>query len=157
MQEIKASIRNLTVQMDQIARQIAERPTNTFFSDTIPNLKEGCKAINLRSEIVLSKNNEYQTGATNEELEVQEQNQETHVPTELPIRKEVVEEYKPKIPYPQRLREEDAQTKEEECMQAFGKKNLNAPPTFELKSSPPTLKYAFFDPSESESCMRVIF
>ncbi|KAL4375441.1 hypothetical protein AHAS_Ahas05G0282100 [Arachis hypogaea] len=62
MQKTKASIRNLKVQMGDLARQVVERPTNTFSSDITPNPREECKAINLSSEIVLSKNNEDQTG-----------------------------------------------------------------------------------------------
>ncbi|MED6214199.1 hypothetical protein PIB30_100628 [Stylosanthes scabra] len=41
----EAAIRNLEIQVVQIAKQLNERPPNTFPSDTIPNPKEECKAI----------------------------------------------------------------------------------------------------------------
>ncbi|KAL4329485.1 hypothetical protein AHAS_Ahas13G0304800 [Arachis hypogaea] len=45
----EASLRNLERQIGQLSKQPAERPTNYFLSDTIPNTKEECKAIQLRS------------------------------------------------------------------------------------------------------------
>ncbi|MED6141069.1 hypothetical protein PIB30_099675 [Stylosanthes scabra] len=44
----EASIRNLEVQVGQITKQLNERPPNTFPSDTIPNLREECKAVTLQ-------------------------------------------------------------------------------------------------------------
>ncbi|XP_057756084.1 uncharacterized protein LOC130975283 [Arachis stenosperma] len=44
----EASIRNLERRIGQLSKQSAERPSNTFPSDTIPNPKEECKAIQLR-------------------------------------------------------------------------------------------------------------
>ncbi|MED6202389.1 hypothetical protein PIB30_104825, partial [Stylosanthes scabra] len=41
----EASIRNLEVQVGQIAKQLSERPPNTFPSNTVPNPKEECKTI----------------------------------------------------------------------------------------------------------------
>ncbi|MED6127248.1 hypothetical protein PIB30_086226 [Stylosanthes scabra] len=46
----EASIRNLEVQVSQIAKELSERPPNTLPSNTIPNPKEECKAIKLRSQ-----------------------------------------------------------------------------------------------------------
>ena len=45
----EASIRKLENQIGQLSRQISERPPGTFPSDTVPNPKEQCKAIQLRS------------------------------------------------------------------------------------------------------------
>ncbi|MED6172954.1 hypothetical protein PIB30_054698 [Stylosanthes scabra] len=45
----EASVRNLEVQVGQIVKQLSERPPNTLSSNTIPNPKEECKAIKLRS------------------------------------------------------------------------------------------------------------
>ncbi|KAL4306595.1 hypothetical protein AHAS_Ahas16G0194000 [Arachis hypogaea] len=42
-------MRNLERQIGQLSKQPAERPTNALLSDTIPNSKEECKAIQLRS------------------------------------------------------------------------------------------------------------
>ncbi|MED6178552.1 hypothetical protein PIB30_108695, partial [Stylosanthes scabra] len=41
----EAAIRNLKIQIGQIAKQLAEKPPNTLPSDTIPNPREECKAI----------------------------------------------------------------------------------------------------------------
>ncbi|MED6203374.1 hypothetical protein PIB30_114897, partial [Stylosanthes scabra] len=40
-----AAIKNLEVQVGEIAKQLAHRTPNTFPSDTIPNLRADCKAI----------------------------------------------------------------------------------------------------------------
>ncbi|KAL4276503.1 hypothetical protein AHAS_Ahas20G0213700 [Arachis hypogaea] len=46
----EASLRNLERQIRQLSKQtVAERPTNALPSDTIPNPKEECKAIQFRS------------------------------------------------------------------------------------------------------------
>nr|XP_025703679.1 uncharacterized protein LOC112805519 [Arachis hypogaea] len=45
----EASMRNLERQIGQLSKNQAERPTNVFPSDTIPNSKEECKAIQLKS------------------------------------------------------------------------------------------------------------
>ena len=46
----EASLRNLEKQIGQLSKQaVTERPTNALPSDTIPNPKEECKAIQLRS------------------------------------------------------------------------------------------------------------
>ncbi|KAL4316222.1 hypothetical protein AHAS_Ahas15G0263500 [Arachis hypogaea] len=46
----EASMRNLERQIGQLSKQaVIERPTSSLPSDTIPNPKEECKAIQLRS------------------------------------------------------------------------------------------------------------
>ncbi|KAL4329379.1 hypothetical protein AHAS_Ahas13G0294200 [Arachis hypogaea] len=55
----EASLRNLERQIGQLSKQTTtERPTNALRSDTIPNPKEECKAIQLRSEKTLENNKE---------------------------------------------------------------------------------------------------
>ncbi|XP_015960472.1 uncharacterized protein LOC107484398 [Arachis duranensis] len=44
-----ATMRNLKRQAGQLPRQLAKRPTNAFPSDTIPNPREECKDVQLRS------------------------------------------------------------------------------------------------------------
>ncbi|MED6128626.1 hypothetical protein PIB30_099725, partial [Stylosanthes scabra] len=43
----EATIRNLEIQVRQIAKQLTEKPPNTLPSDTIPNPREECKAIQI--------------------------------------------------------------------------------------------------------------
>ncbi|KAL4315592.1 hypothetical protein AHAS_Ahas15G0200500 [Arachis hypogaea] len=45
----EASMRSLERQIGQLSKQPAKRPTNAFPSDTIPNPKEECKAIQPKS------------------------------------------------------------------------------------------------------------
>ncbi|XP_017416468.2 uncharacterized protein LOC108327255 [Vigna angularis] len=49
----EASIRNLENQIGQLLRQLSERSPGTFPSDTIPNPREQCKAIQLRNGRVI--------------------------------------------------------------------------------------------------------
>ncbi|KAL4370830.1 hypothetical protein AHAS_Ahas06G0105000 [Arachis hypogaea] len=56
-QETKASIKNLEIQMGQIATRVNEidqKTTNSLPSNTIPNPREECKAISVISEQVTS-------------------------------------------------------------------------------------------------------
>ncbi|KAL4276467.1 hypothetical protein AHAS_Ahas20G0210100 [Arachis hypogaea] len=55
----EASIKSLERQMGQISKQVSvERSSNALPSDTIPNPKEECKAIQLRSGRALTSNND---------------------------------------------------------------------------------------------------
>ena len=47
---IEASIKNLEIQMGQLAKQMAERPTSSFRANTKKNPKEECKAVWTRSQ-----------------------------------------------------------------------------------------------------------
>ncbi|KAL4321615.1 hypothetical protein AHAS_Ahas14G0128200 [Arachis hypogaea] len=67
----EASLRNLERQIGQLSKQ-PERLTNTLPSDTIPNPKEECKVIQLRSGRTLEDD---KVGSKKEE-EIEEKNQE---------------------------------------------------------------------------------
>ncbi|XP_016178313.1 uncharacterized protein LOC107620698 [Arachis ipaensis] len=55
----EASMKNMARQIGQISKQLAtERPLSSLQSDTVPNPKEECKAIKLRSGKILVKNEE---------------------------------------------------------------------------------------------------
>ncbi|KAL4276338.1 hypothetical protein AHAS_Ahas20G0197200 [Arachis hypogaea] len=55
----EASLKSLERQMGQISKHISlERPSSSLPSDTIPNPKEECKAIQLRSGRTLMSNND---------------------------------------------------------------------------------------------------
>jgi len=49
----ETSIKNLKMQVGQIAKQLAEKPPHSFPSDTISNPREKCNVINLRSDKVV--------------------------------------------------------------------------------------------------------
>nr|XP_025652610.1 myb-like protein AA [Arachis hypogaea] len=67
----EASLRNLERQIGQLSKQ-PERPTNTLPTDTIPNPKEECKAIQLRSGRTL----EYKKASNKKQVTIEEKNQE---------------------------------------------------------------------------------
>ncbi|KAL4344511.1 hypothetical protein AHAS_Ahas11G0185700 [Arachis hypogaea] len=55
----EASIKNMERQIGQLSKHLAtERPSSSLPSDTIPNPKEKCKAIQLRSGRTLMNNND---------------------------------------------------------------------------------------------------
>ncbi|KAL4344378.1 hypothetical protein AHAS_Ahas11G0172400 [Arachis hypogaea] len=55
----EASLKSLERQMGQLSKQVSiERPSNSLPSDTIPNPKEECKTIQLRSGRTLISNND---------------------------------------------------------------------------------------------------
>ncbi|KAL4287061.1 hypothetical protein AHAS_Ahas19G0148500 [Arachis hypogaea] len=104
--------------MGQMAKQIAQRPTNAFPSDTLPNPKEECKAIHLRSgkivgEEVEDVNKQDKEKEKNDEKEnkgnydSQVSKKEKMTPEPQPYKKkEEVKSYVPKLSYPQRLHKE---------------------------------------------------
>ena len=49
---IESAIKNLEMQMGQLAKQMAERPTRTFVANTEKNPKDECKVIFTRRESV---------------------------------------------------------------------------------------------------------
>ena len=50
---IKSTIKNLEVQVGQLAKQLAERPSNSFTVNTEKNPKEECKAVMTRSKMAI--------------------------------------------------------------------------------------------------------
>ncbi|KAL4286919.1 hypothetical protein AHAS_Ahas19G0134300 [Arachis hypogaea] len=120
MQETRAAIRNLEVQMGQLATKVTEidqRSTNTFPSNIIPNPREECKVITLVSGPMASK--EVQVTEELIEKEALEKAQakekdtpERHLDNPFPVDleqypvKPKAPEYKQKMPYPQRLQKE---------------------------------------------------
>ncbi|XP_016185660.1 putative uncharacterized protein DDB_G0291608 [Arachis ipaensis] len=114
----EASMRNLERRIGQLSKHPAERPINAFPSDTIPNPKEECKAIQLRSGKTLGDDTEV---ASKEQTEAEENDKVNSKKDEEPQtprkgkqvpeaqpqeqRKEV-KPYVPPLPYPQRLHKE---------------------------------------------------
>ncbi|KAL4337647.1 hypothetical protein AHAS_Ahas12G0131100 [Arachis hypogaea] len=115
MQETRAFIRNLEVLVGQLSKQILERFASTFQGDIVVKPGEDCKVIQLRSGKVAGS----ETKANKElvEIEAPEEKEEEveHAPPKradnpfpdsfdtyptLPK----APEYKPKMPYPQRLK-----------------------------------------------------
>nr|XP_025616912.1 uncharacterized protein LOC112709230 [Arachis hypogaea] len=130
----EALMKNLERQIGQLSKQaVIERPTSSLLSDTILNLKEECKAIQLRSGKTLVKDKETnkkrmgndkrpaeKDEANNKEEDKQDQEklkEKDEQPQASRKGKQVMEEssqeqrkevkiYTPPLPYPQRLQKE---------------------------------------------------
>jgi len=50
---IESAIKNLEVQVGQLAKQLAERPSNSLIANTEKNPKEECKAMMTRSKMAI--------------------------------------------------------------------------------------------------------
>ncbi|XP_072073990.1 uncharacterized protein [Arachis hypogaea] len=119
------------------ARQFAKQPTNTFPSDTIPNPREECKAIQLRN----GKSVENDKGAKKKQAEEDKNDQASSKKEEesqaLKKGKQVMEEqpqekkkgevkpYAPKLPYPQRLHKEMRDQQFPKFLEIFRKLKIN--------------------------------
>ncbi|WVZ24189.1 hypothetical protein V8G54_002733 [Vigna mungo] len=129
----EASIRNLENQIGQLSRQLSERSPGTFPSDTIPNLKEQCKAIQLRSgrviengkriDDIVEESNEKEVERKYEEKNDREKNQESE---------SKMREYVPTIPFPQRLKK---------FLNVFKKLHINIPFAEALEQMPSYAKF----------------
>ncbi|KAL4287426.1 hypothetical protein AHAS_Ahas19G0185000 [Arachis hypogaea] len=108
-----ASMRNLERQIGQLSKHPAESPTNAFPSDTIPNPKEECKAIQIRSGKTLEDDTKAASKEPTEtEKNDQEDSKKKEEPQALKKGKQALEEqpqeqrkevkaYIPPLPYPQ--------------------------------------------------------
>ncbi|KAL4316181.1 hypothetical protein AHAS_Ahas15G0259400 [Arachis hypogaea] len=115
----EASIRNLELQVGQLAKQFIEKPKNALPNDTILNPKEACKVINLRSGKVVGK--EVMEDANNKQYEeamedsILDDAQGSNSPIQSQkgkvLEKEKVKEYEPKLPFPQRFQKENKDNK----------------------------------------------
>ncbi|XP_027368880.1 uncharacterized protein LOC113874865 [Abrus precatorius] len=157
MQEIRAnfknqeaSIRNLESQVGQIAKQLAEKPPGTFPSNTEPNPKKHCKAITLRSGKTLevqpreSKEEEIKSPQMEDKVDVedlsfeisnkfQEQGKQQFSESSKG-KKKVVDwdktvELSPyaKVPFPQRLQQQNQDKQFSKFLEVFKKLQINIP------------------------------
>src|SRR5262249_30939398 len=103
-----ASIKNLETQIGQLAKMMTERTQGASSSNAEPKLKEHVKAITLRSgkelpnKQVKNKNKELET----QEKLVEHQSEAKEKNKSKLFADEVIKEYKPRIPYPQKPKQE---------------------------------------------------
>ncbi|KAL4276253.1 hypothetical protein AHAS_Ahas20G0188700 [Arachis hypogaea] len=149
----EASMRNLERRIGQLSKQaVIERPTSSLPSDTIPNPKEECKAIQLRSGRILVDDKEAnkkpiesdkiiskKDKASNNEEDKQEQEKLKEKDEQLHASrkgKQVTEEssqeqekavkaYTPPLPYPQRLQKELKNQQFPKFLEVFKKLEIN--------------------------------
>ncbi|XP_073121745.1 uncharacterized protein [Henckelia pumila] len=138
-QETRASIQNLNTHMGQLAtaiNKLEEQHSNTFPSQTIPNLRENASAITLRNgkELKVKEKGEAQKG-------------------KFPP----VSEYKPVAPFPLALKESRKDEGIKEFYDTFRICEVNIPlldvikqePFIKLKKFPKHLKYVFLGEGET--------
>ena len=70
------AIKNLEIQVGQLAKQLVENSSNTFGANTEKNLKEECKAVMTRGRKATLIEDEEMTVEDNQELVVEEEEEE---------------------------------------------------------------------------------
>ncbi|XP_016195263.1 uncharacterized protein LOC107636255 [Arachis ipaensis] len=147
-------MRNLERQVEQLSKQ-AERPTNVLPSDTIPNPREECKAVQLRSgkvvgrevnkeaighevEDTINKKEDEKASTSKKSKEVVEPlsklptqnnnaNNKKIVKPQQEERNEGVKSYAPKLPYPTRLHKRIRDQQFPKFLEIFKKLEINIP------------------------------
>ncbi|XP_015954607.1 uncharacterized protein LOC107478965 [Arachis duranensis] len=141
--------------MGQIATKVAEidqRSTNSLSNNTIPNPKEKCKAITLISEQVAGAESQVTKKPGEKEAPEEVQSKEEHAPSrhlDNPFLVDVEKypalpkapEYKPKMPYPQRLQKETKDIQFLKFLEVFRKLQINIPFAEVLEKMPPYVKF----------------
>ncbi|KAL4288087.1 hypothetical protein AHAS_Ahas19G0251100 [Arachis hypogaea] len=138
MQETRAFIRNLEVLVGQLSKQILERSASTFQGDTVVNPGEDCKVIQLRSSKVAGSETKANEELVEKEVPEEKKEEVEHAPPKcadnlfsdsldahptLPK----APEYKPKMPYPQRLQKETKDKQFSKFLEVFRKLQINIP------------------------------
>ncbi|KAL4315683.1 hypothetical protein AHAS_Ahas15G0209600 [Arachis hypogaea] len=149
----EASMRNLESQIGQLSKLPAERPSNTFPSDTIPNPKEECKAIHLRSGKTLEddtkvaskegtkdEENDQKDFKKKEEPQASKKGKQVSEKQPQEQRKEV-KPYVPPLPYPQGLHKEIKDQQFPKFLEIFKKLEINLPLAEALEKMPLYAKF----------------
>ncbi|XP_015960764.1 uncharacterized protein LOC107484737 [Arachis duranensis] len=165
----KASIKSLERQIGQISKQIfVERPSSSLPSDTIPNPKEECKAIQLRSGRTLMSNNDTtkkQTESIKEPTEDEKQTKADQAKEQVVVPNKSTEKLKEKDnqphssremtqgqqqigksithppPYPQRFNKEVKDQHFHKFLETFKKLEINIPLAEALEQMPLYAKF----------------
>ncbi|XP_057760460.1 uncharacterized protein LOC130980836 [Arachis stenosperma] len=166
----EASMKNMGRQIGKLSKQITiERPSSSLPSDTIPNPKEECKAIQLRSGKILVKNEEAtkkpkesdkkqaeEEASNNKEVTASKQTSEElkekeDQPQKLRKEKEAMREptkeqrqkvnFTPPLPYPQRFNKETKDQHFPKFLEVFKKLEINIPLAEALEQIPLYAKF----------------
>ena len=165
----EASLKSLERQMGQLSKQVSiERPSNSLPSDTIPNPKEECKTIQLRSGRTLISNNdttrkqaenikeptedEKQTKADEAEKQVvmpnkgteklKEKDNQPHSSKEVAQgQQQIGKSITPPLPYPQRFNKEVKDQHFHKFLEIFKKLEINIPLAEVLEQMPLYAKF----------------
>ncbi|XP_015947503.1 uncharacterized protein LOC107472494 [Arachis duranensis] len=163
----EASIKNMERQIGQLSKHFAtERPSSSLPSDTIPNPKEECKVIQLRSGRTLVSNNDTtrkQVESSKKPTNAEEANDQNMVPNkntenskgeeDQPISTQKKEEeaiqgqqkkekdLNPPLPYPQRFNKETKDQHFRKFLETFKKLEINIPLAEALEQMPLYAKF----------------
>ncbi|KAL3520160.1 hypothetical protein ACH5RR_018309 [Cinchona calisaya] len=157
-ENLKVSTRNFEIQFGQLARLNNERPLEVLPSDIIPNPKEQCKVITLRSGKELeervgrnSMKNGEQEGVEDENKEKEESSNgqdkmmnESIMPNSQSNEGKDPKCHEPKhvnVPFPQRLRDEEKSKKFKKFLEIFKKLEINIPFMEALENMPTYAKF----------------
>ncbi|XP_016177998.1 uncharacterized protein LOC107620335 [Arachis ipaensis] len=131
MQEIRASIPNLEVQVGQLSRRVPERPSNTLPSNTDVNPKEEYKALPMGKE---AKHREMH--AAEELKEEKAQGEAGKALLHAPL---VAQE--PEVQHSQKLQEETKDEQFTQFLEIFKKLHINIPFAKVLEKMPPYMAW----------------
>jgi len=129
-----ASLYNLENQVGQIAKSLSERPQGSLLSNTETNPREHVKAITLRSgrEVESRLALEKTSVEAPKDVEVEE----------VPKRKEVAPPpYKPRIPYPSRLKNDQNDEQYKKFLGLFKQLHINITCVESLSQMPKCVKF----------------
>ncbi|XP_072075050.1 uncharacterized protein [Arachis hypogaea] len=152
IQETRASIRNLEVLVGQLSKKILEKSTSTFQEDTVVNPGEDCKAIQLRSGKVAGSETKANEELVKKEAPDEKKEEVEHAPpkrADNPFPDSLdtyptlpkAPEYKPKMPYPQRLQKETKDKQFPKFLEIFRKLQINIPFAKVLEQMPIYVKF----------------
>ncbi|QHO06577.1 Retrotransposon gag protein [Arachis hypogaea] len=152
MQETRASIRNLEVQIGQLSKKIPERSSSTFSGDTVVNPREDCKAIELKSGKVAGSEAKVNDDLVEKEAPEEKKEEVEHAPPKRannPFSDSLdtyptlpkAPEYKPKLSYPQRLQKASKDKQFSRFLEVFKKLQINIPFAEALEQMPLYAKF----------------
>ncbi|XP_016192596.1 uncharacterized protein LOC107633492 [Arachis ipaensis] len=136
-------------QVNYMHNQVAERAPHALPSDTIPNSKEECKAIQLRGGRTLVKDKETNKkpvendeASSKEEVTLKEKDQDKlKDKEEHQASKKEEKTYIPPLPYPQRLQKEIKDQQFPKFLEVFKKLEINIPLAEALEQMPLYAKF----------------
>ncbi|XP_016172582.1 uncharacterized protein LOC107614973 [Arachis ipaensis] len=134
MQETRASIQNLKVQIGQLSKKIPKKSPNTLPGDPEVNPREECKALTMDNESILKKKVQVAKGSEEKEASRQAGVTLPHAPHRAPIQE-------PEAPHLQKLQEETKDEQFSQFLEVFKKLQINISFVEILDKMPP---YAAF-------------
>ena len=93
----ESAIKNLEIQVGQLAKQLVDKPSRSFGANTENNPKEKCKAVMTRGRRAIISEDEGRLVAENQELVVEEEKEEEKEEEEDKLKEEPIIDEKKEI------------------------------------------------------------